>query len=341
MLSHEKAVLFNTQLTAKSSKLIYPPQNFVDLIWKDKPPKSKEPIFIQPMEFTGKEASTKLAELRSWIKSQPPATLSYSKAPATPSQMHVATLITSLSSIGTSLPVHLIKFYNDILNIAYVLNLRGGDIPFNPLFHSYLFVAIDRAVLFTDSVKVNEDVRTYLHSLGVERKEYNDLWSFLRRREWGEGKVLISPQTSYAISLMLTHFRYTIAPSIVDDIKAIKNELELDGMRRAYLRDGASFVRWFAWLEEKLAQGYEITEYEAAWRLTEFRKHNKHYWGLAYQNISASGANAGMYLSTDSCYDSLILLILYISSSSLLTNEKRSESDRPRDSLFEVRDTVA
>jgi len=276
MLSHEKAALFNSQLTAKSSKLIYPPQNFVDLIWKDKPPKSKEPIFIQPVEFTGQEASAKFAELRSWIKKQPPSTLSYSKAPPTPAQVHVATLVSSLSSI------------------AYLLNLRGNDIPFNPLFQSYLFVSLDRAVLFTDSVKLNEEVRNYLHSLGIERKEYNDLWSFLRRREWGEGKVLISPQTSYAISLMLTHFRYTVAPSIIDDIKAVKNAVELDGMRRAYLRDGASFVRWFAWLEDKIAQGFHITEYEAAWRLTEFRRHNKHYWGLAYENISASGPNAAL-----------------------------------------------
>ena len=306
MLSHEKATLFNTQLTAKSSKLIYPPQNFVDLIWKDKPPKSKEPIFIQPLEFTGKEASAKLGELRSWIKKQPPATLSYSKAPPTPAQMHVATLVSSLSSIGAfSLPGNLTRICNDISNVAYLLNLRGGDIPFNPLFQSYFFVSLDRAVLFTDSVKVNEEVRDYLHSLGVERKEYNDIWSFLRRREWGEGKVLISPQTSYAISLMLTHFRYTVAPSTIDDIKAVKNSVELDGMRRAYLRDGASFVRWFAWLEDKLAQGFDITEYEAAWRLTEFRRHNKHYWGLAYENISASGPNAGMCSFIYSC-DSLI-----------------------------------
>jgi Xaa-Pro aminopeptidase len=186
-----------------------------------------------------------------------------------------------------------------MLSPAYLLNLRGADIPFNPLFQSYFFVSIDRAILFTDSAKVKDDVRDYLKTLGIERMEYNDLWTFLRRREWGEGKVLISPQTSYAISLMLTHFRYTIAPSIVDDIKAIKNDLEIEGMRRAYLRDGASFVRWFAWLEDKLSQGFEITEYEAAWRLTEFRKQNKHYWGLAYENISASGPNAGKHCSAD------------------------------------------
>lgn len=277
MIAHETASCINSKLTSRSSKLVFPPQNLVDLVWKDKPPKPKEHIFIQPIEFSGKEASTKLEELRAWIKAQPPATLSYSKSPPTPAQMHVSTLITSLSCI------------------AYLLNLRGSDIPFNPLFHAYFFISEDRAILFIDSSKVvNDDVNEYLKSLDIEQREYNDLWTFLRRREWGEGKVLISPQTSYAISLMLTHFRYTVAPSFIEDMKAVKNETELEGMRRAYTRDGASFVRFLAWLEYKLAQGYEITEYEAASRLTEFRRKNKYFMGLAYENISASGSNAAL-----------------------------------------------
>ena len=53
-------------------------------------------------------------------------------------------------------------------------------------------------------------------------------------------------------------------------------------------------VRFLAWLEAKLAEGYEITEYEAAFRLTEFRRKNKHFMGLAYENISASGPNAAL-----------------------------------------------
>lgn len=53
-------------------------------------------------------------------------------------------------------------------------------------------------------------------------------------------------------------------------------------------------MRFLAWLESKLAEGYDITEYEAASRLTEYRRRNKHYMGLAYENISASGPNAGM-----------------------------------------------
>jgi Xaa-Pro aminopeptidase len=92
MLSHEKAILLITQLTTKSSKLIFPPQNFIDLIWKDKPARLKEVIFIQPVEFMGKEASQKLAELRFWIKKQQSTSLPYSKTPPA--------LITSPSSIG-------------------------------------------------------------------------------------------------------------------------------------------------------------------------------------------------------------------------------------------------
>ncbi|KAJ6526974.1 aminopeptidase-P [Mycena vulgaris] len=276
MISHEKATLLNGKLGPLDSKLIYPPQNLVDLSWKDKAPKSREPVYRQPIEFTGQEASSKLKRLREWISRQPPSVPAYSKAPPTEAQIHVGTLVTSLSSI------------------AYLLNLRGSDIPFNPLFQAYLFVGLESAVLFLDSSKVNEDIAGYLQSLNVERRDYVDLWQFLRRREWGAGKVLITPQTSFAISLMLTHFRYTVAPSFVEEMMAYKNETEIEGMRRAYLRDGVSFVRFLAWLEAKLNEGYDITEYEAAQRLTEFRRKSKHFMGLAYENISASGPNAAL-----------------------------------------------
>ncbi|KAI0784645.1 peptidase M24, structural domain-containing protein [Abortiporus biennis] len=277
MISHEIATHLNSLLGPKGCKLVYPPQNLVDLIWKDKPSRSREPIYVQPIEFTGEEANAKLARVRAWIKNQPPSVPSYSKAESPkPSQIQVGTLISNLSSI------------------AYVLNLRGDDIPFNPVFHSYLFISLEKAIIFIEPSKVGEEVDDYLKSLGVERREYNDLWSFLRRKEWGEGKILISSDTSYAISLMLTSFRYTVAPLIVDEMKTIKNHVELEGLRRAYIKDGVAYVRWLAWLEQKMSEGYDITEYEAAWRLTEFRRENRGYMGLAYENISASGPNAAL-----------------------------------------------
>ncbi|KAF8907938.1 peptidase M24, structural domain-containing protein [Gymnopilus junonius] len=276
MISHEKATLVNSKINHKDSKLIYPPQNLVDLIWVDKPTKSLEMVYIQSTEFAGRTAEYKLDKLREWIRQQPPSVPSYSKQEPNATQMHVATLVTSLPCI------------------AYLLNLRGSDIPYNPLFHAYLFVSLDSATLFVESQKLHEDVLSYLQDIKVQQMNYTELWPFLRRRGWGDGKVLIAPQTSYAISLMLTHFRYTVAPSYVEHMMSIKNETEIDGLKRAYLRDGVSFVRFLAWLEAKLAEGYEITEYEAGFRLTEFRRKNKHFMGLAYENISASGPNAAL-----------------------------------------------
>jgi Xaa-Pro aminopeptidase len=100
MISHEKATSLNSQLKNKNSKLIYPPQNYIDLVWKEKPLRSKDPVFIQSLEFTGRETSTKIAEVRAWIRAQPASVPSYSKTTPTPAQIHIGTLITSLSSIG-------------------------------------------------------------------------------------------------------------------------------------------------------------------------------------------------------------------------------------------------
>lgn len=93
---------------------------------------------------------------------------------------------------------------------------------------------------------------------------------------------------------MLTHFRYTVEPSYIEMTMAVKNETEISGMKRAYLRDGLSFVRFLAWLDQKFNEGYEISEWEAGFKLTEYRRKNKYFMGIAYQNISATGANAAL-----------------------------------------------
>ena len=100
MISHTKTTELNNQLALKGSKLIYPPQNLIDLIWKDKPVRSKEPIFVHPMEFTGRSTPDKLTDIRTWIRETPPTTTSYAKSAPTADKYHVATLITALDSIG-------------------------------------------------------------------------------------------------------------------------------------------------------------------------------------------------------------------------------------------------
>lgn len=278
MISHEKATLLNNKLTQIGSKLVYPQQNLVDLVWTDKPTKSKDVVRMHPIEFTGRDAGSKLREVRAWIESMPPAVPSYHKGAPDANHKHVGTLITNLSCI------------------AYVLNLRGTDIKYNPLFMAYLYIGLDKTVLFVDSAKVPEDVASYLSALGVDRKEYNDIWTWLRKREWGGvGKVLIAPTTTFAISLMLTNLRYTIATNKIEEMMCLKNEIEIEGLRRAYIRDGVSWVKFLASLEHKIVDGnYSVTEYEAKMLHYDIRRKNKHYMGDAYATISATGPNAAL-----------------------------------------------
>ena len=87
-------------------------------------------------------------------------------------------------------------------NTAYVLNLRGDDIPFNPVFVSYMYIGLDRAILFVEQEKIEPPVREYLQNLKVEIRDYNGIWSFLRTREWGEGKVRIAAISSRLFRLI-------------------------------------------------------------------------------------------------------------------------------------------
>ena len=229
MISHEKATLLNSKIHPMGSKLAYPPQNLVDLIWRDKPQRSRASIFLHGLEYAGESANSKIAKVREWIRKQPPDVPSYSRSAPRVSQQHVGTLITSLPAI------------------AYLLNLRGSDIPFNTVFQAYLYIALNPSskhphTLFVDPVKIKPEIDEYLNSIDVVRRDYTELWAWLRLRQWGDGKVIISPETSYAVSLMLTHMRYTIAPSHVEVLMSVKNETELAGMRRAYIRDGIAFV---------------------------------------------------------------------------------------------------
>lgn len=103
----------------------------------------------------------------------------------------------------------------------------------------------------------------------------------------------MSESTPYVVSLLIGSSRYIIAPSIVEELKAVKNEIELRGLEQAYVRDGAVFVRWIAWLEERLRKGPATSEYEAAMRLSEFYQPGENFAGLAYETRSAYGPDAG------------------------------------------------
>lgn len=340
MIAHERATRLFKGLYDRGSKLVHPRQNLVDLVWEDRPKRPKDAIYVQPEEYTGKGAREKLSEIRRWIRTQN-AVAAKLQAKRSDSSNSTATTATTASGTKGSSPTSGVTrtasksssktlvntspnssptpgqyatsseaitavFISSLSAVAHTLNLRGSDVPYNPVFTAYALVAQDKTVLFVDLDKISAEVKKYLYECGVQLRAYADVWTYLRNRSWGAGRIALHAQTPYAVSLIIGSARYAVLPSFVEEQKAIKNATEIQGFRNAYLKDGAAMCRWFSWLDHKFRNGFEVTEWEASEKLNDFRREMPLFVGLAYETISATGPNAGQFF----CVSLFILFLL-------------------------------
>lgn len=312
MISYERATRLYKGLCERGSKLAHPRQNLVDLVWDRRPKRPKNYIYMQPVEFTGRDVKEKLRDVQKWIRKQ-------NAAIAKPSESHSDSFgsgneeesplrqTTTANATAATTPTPntgdriTALFVSNLTSIAYILNLRGNDIPYNPVFTAYLLIGEDgRTILFIEGDKVPKEVEEYLHRNDITIQEYSDVWAFLRAKQWGEGKVIINPSTPYVVSLIIGSARYTVLPPFIEEMRAIKNQVELDGMKNAHVRDGTAMVRWFAWLEQELFQDHSVSEWEASEKLDEFRRlcggegGVNMYIGPAYDSVVAIGSNAAL-----------------------------------------------
>ncbi|GAA5868614.1 hypothetical protein JCM1840_005510 [Sporobolomyces johnsonii] len=261
LLDYATAKPLTKELADRGLSLEFPASNLVDKIWHDRPARSAAPIKRHPLKFAGKSAADKITDLRTYLTST-----------SSPSS-HAAFLLTSLSPI------------------AWLLNLRGSDIEFNPMFYSYVLVKEDEIVLWAQEQAVGQDVREAIKELGGRIEPYEtNIGAQLKAIG---GKVVCDAKVNWAIVDAVGEDNLTIVKSPVEAAQAIKNDVELEGFRQAYLRDGAAWARWAGWLEEEL-RTRKVTEWEAAEKLTRYREKNEYYAGLAYENISATGGNAAL-----------------------------------------------
>ncbi|GAA5874371.1 hypothetical protein JCM3774_005019 [Rhodotorula dairenensis] len=262
-------------------ELVFPEENLVDRIWPDRPARTHERINVHPLKFTGKPAADKIADLQTWL---------------------VETLPTTAAAPGGApnpTPHYLLSALNPI---AWLLNLRGNDIAYDPVFYAYVLVPPrGKVTIWLQRESLNDEVRTAIDELGGEIRDYADAIKEIqemiavRAADSAEGNVLVTDGTvSWAVVDRVGQDKVKLVKSPVDAAQAIKNPVEVEGFKRAYLRDGAAWARWQAWLEERISNGKEITEWDAAEELTRYRKKGENLADLAYENISATGENAAL-----------------------------------------------
>lgn len=242
-------------------------ENLVDLVWgESRPPRPSEPVFLLAAKYAGKGTAEKLTDLRKELEKKKAA----------------AFVVSMLDEI------------------AWLFNLRGNDITYNPVFFSYAIVTQDTATLYVDESKLTDEVKQYLAENGTEIKPYTDLFKDTEvlanaAKSTGDSekptKYLVSNKASWALKLALGGDKHVDeVRSPIGDAKAIKNETELEGMRKCHIRDGAALIKYFAWLEDQLVEkGAKIDEVEAADQLEKFRSEQADFVGLSFDTISSTG----------------------------------------------------
>ena len=253
------------KLERAGATLVAPDENLIDCVWADRPPLPREPMLALGAEFAGRTHAEKLAELRAALE----------KASC---DAHV---LTSLDSI------------------MWLFNVRGRDVECNPLAISYAIVTRDGAQLFVDRSKVTEAVAGHLGG-AVDVRPYERFGERLDELSRDGARVWADPQSvSRWVAERLapegaSGARLYEKASPILLAKAVKNEVELGGMRSCHVRDGAAVCRFLHWLERELAGGAELDEVDCAERLEAFRAEGEHFQGVSFPTISGYGPNGAI-----------------------------------------------
>lgn len=182
-------------------------------------------------------------------------------------------------------------------SIAWLLNIRGNDIPFTPLVLCFAILNKDGSVeLFVNLHKIPSEVSAYLLKANLNVLPTEALATHLDALGKSGKRVLVDMQSTPAwVSDRLTqsgaHIEKGMDPCLMP--KACKNKTELEGMRNAHIRDGVAVVKLLHWIDKILAE-YDIGELDISYKAEEFRKEQDLFKGLSFPTIAGVGPNGAI-----------------------------------------------
>lgn len=235
-------------------------QDLVGQLWQDRPTVPTQDIFIHEVKYAGRTRSEKLNDLRK-----------------------------QMSTKGAN--VHLLSVLDDI---AWLLNIRGADVPNNPVTIAHVLVDLETCYLCIDEAKVPAAVKAELEEEGIQLKSYEAIAELLQGLQ-AKDVILIDPD---GINAVLYHAIPTQTKKVEGSnpttlLKAVKNNIELDNLRVSNILDGVAMVRFIKWLKTTLGKE-EITELSAGDKLETFRRENKECVGLSFDTIAGYKDHAAM-----------------------------------------------
>ena len=245
-------------VAARHAKIAYG-EDLVGMIWADRPALSREPVWILDEKYCGKSAAEKIADLRA-----------------------------AMREAGAD--VHVLTALDDIV---WLLNIRGNDVPCNPVVLSYLAVTETEVLLFIQEEALDDSARSYLESLGVAVKPYDSIYDYVKTLA-GQAVMVEKSRVNYALCHNLD-----ASCRVIDRMnptalaKAVKNPVEMENIRRAHIKDGVAVTKYIYWMKKNIGK-IPMDEMSVADRLEEFRREQEGYLGPSFNTISAYGPNAAM-----------------------------------------------
>lgn len=253
-----EALKLQSALEPEHIKLVADNDPF-DEIWRDRPSLPKAIISLYPAELAGESAGRKIGRVLA------------EAAKAESDSVWISTLDT----------------------IAWLFNIRGNDVPYNPVVVSHAFISQDENILFTDTDKITLSVAESLQKDNIKVMNYSAVSDFLAEI-CNHSICLDSGKVSFSIYKALSGRNWIVDTlSVVDVLKSMKNATEAEGFRRSMICDGVALTKFFMWLEKSVPGGH-VTEYDIGLKLKEFRSGQQDFAGESFPAIAGYGPNGAV-----------------------------------------------
>ena len=231
-------------------------KDLLEEIWNDRPSLPEDKIFVHDEKYCGKSVKEKLNEVRKYMKKN--EVQNY--------------LLTSLD------------------DIAWLFNIRGNDILFNPVALSYAIITENEAKFYIKKTKVNDEVQSALKEQEVDIYEYNEIEEHVKKFN---GNTLIDPVKVNAKLYSLLSCTIIEKLNITTNLKAIKNEIEIANFENAHIKDGVAMVKFIKYLKDNIGKE-KITEISASKKLSELRSQGELAKGDSFGTIAGYKEHAAM-----------------------------------------------
>ena len=235
-------------------------EDLIDAIWTDRPPLSEEPAWFLEEKYSGESSKSKLSRIRKEME-------------------------------DAGCDTHIVSTLDDI---CWTLNIRGNDIDFFPLVLSYAIIKKDSLELYIDERKLDDKLKTIFKKEGVRLHPYNAIYEDVKKLPENATVLIDKSKLNYAIFNNIPN-----AVSIVNKrnpeilMKALKNPVEVENIKKAEIKDSVAHVRFMKWLKENLGK-IRITEMSASEKLDEFRAEMGNFIRDSFEPISSYGPHSAI-----------------------------------------------